>query len=171
MAEVESKIPSCFNRPMRILFAAAAIALAACSSSSPATPAQRAQIPQPEFEIRQTVGPAQLDYPEGSIDVKFRLDIGNRADVPITLSRVQLTTVNPEGGAYSITQRDYYMKNTIAPHTKASINLWAKAVSEGQSGRINEPVTVRGTLFFESPAGNLLHVFIKELGQYAGQND
>ena len=103
--------------------------------------------------------------------MKFRLDIGNRADVPITLSRVQLTTVNPPGGAYSITQRDYYLRNTIAPHATASIDVWAKAVSEGESGRSKEPVTIRGTLFFESPAGNLLHVFIKELGQYAGQND
>jgi hypothetical protein len=157
---------------MRILFAAAAIALTACSSSStPAASGPRAQIPPPEFEIRQTVGPAELNYPEGNIDIKFRLDIGNRADVPITLSRVQLTTVNPPGGAYSITRRDYYMKNTIAPHAKASIDVWAKAYSEGQSRRTNEPVTIRGTLFFESPAGNLRHVFVKELGQYAGQND
>jgi hypothetical protein len=166
MAEVESKIPSCFNRPMRTLVAAAAIALAACSSSSPATRRQTAQIPQPDFEIHQIVGPAQLNYPEGDFEVKFRLDIGNRADVPITLGRVQLTTVNPPGGAYTITQRDYYMRKTITPHEAASIELWAKVNSEGQGRRMNEPLTIRGTLFFESPAGNLLHVFVKELAEY-----
>jgi hypothetical protein len=156
---------------MRNLFAAAAIALAACSSSSPATSRPAVQIPQPDFELRQMAGPAEQNYPEGNIEVKFQLDIGNRADVPITLSRVQLTTVNPPGGAYSITRRDYYMKNTINPHTAASIDLWAKAYTQGQSRRTNEPVTIRGTLFFESPAGNLRHVFVKELGQYPGQND
>lgn len=157
---------------MRNLFAAAAIALAACSSSSPAPVAQQhTQVPHPDFELRQIAGPAEQNYPEGSFEVKFRLDIGNRADVPITLSRVQLTTVNPPGGAYSITRRDYYMKNLINAHSTASIDLWAKAYSEGQTRRTNEPVTIRGTLFFESPAGNIRHVFIKELGQYPGQND
>jgi hypothetical protein len=166
MAEVESKIPSCFNRPMRTLVAAAAIVLAACSSSSPAGSKQTAQIPQPDFELHQLVGPAQLQYPEGDFEVKFRLDIGNRADVPIALSRVQLTTVNPPGGAYTITQRDYYMHKTIAPHAISTIELWAKVNSEGQGRRMNEPLTIRGTLFFESSAGNMLHVFVKELDEY-----
>ena len=150
---------------MRTLVAAAAIVLAACSSSSPSKPKQ-APVPQPDFELHQLVGPAQLNYPEGDFEVKFRLDIGNRADVPIALSRVQLTTVNPPGGAYSITQRDYYMHNTIAPHTVASIELWAKVNSEGQGRRMNEPLTIRGTLFFESPAGNMRHVFVKELDEH-----
>ena len=150
---------------MRTLVAAAAIVLAACSSSSPSKPKQ-APVPQPDFELHQLVGPAQLNYPEGDFEVKFRLDIGNRADVPIALSRVQLTTVNPPGGAYSITQRDYYMHNTIAPHAIASIDLWAKVNSEGQGRRMNEPLTIRGTLFFESPAGNMRHVFVKELDEH-----
>lgn len=151
---------------MRTLVAAAAIALAACSSSTRATPKQTAQIPQPDFELHQVVGPAQLSYPEGDFEVKFRLDIGNRADVPIALSRVQLTAVNPPGGAYTITRRDYYMHKTIAPHASASVDLWAKVNSEGQSNRMNEPLTIRGTLFFESPAGNMRHVFVKELDEY-----
>src|ERR1700681_618447 len=98
---------------MRILIAAAAIALAACSSSAPATPKQNAQLPPPDFEIHQIVGPAQLNYPEGNFDMKFRLDIANRADVPITLSQVQLVTVNPPGGAYSLDRRAYYLHNVI----------------------------------------------------------
>jgi hypothetical protein len=154
-----------------LLTAAAAIVLAACYSSAPATSNQKAPIPQPDFEIRQIVGPAELNYPTGDFEVKYRLDIGNRAEVPITLSRVEILTVNPPGGAYSITQRVYYFKRVINAHATASIEFWAKANSVGQSRRINEPVTVRGTLYFESPSGNLRHVFIKELGQYPGQND
>ncbi|HXA17310.1 MAG TPA: hypothetical protein VN380_09975 [Thermoanaerobaculia bacterium] len=152
---------------MRILIAAAAaITLAACSSSAPAAPKQNAQIPPPDFEIHQVVGPAQLDYPEGNFDMKFRLDIGNRADVPITLSRVELVTVNPAGGAYSLYRRAYYLHNVIDAHQMAAVDLWVKAYSVGQSRRTNEPVTIRGTLYFESPNGNLRHVFVKELSQY-----
>ncbi len=146
--------------------AAAAIALAACSSSAPAPTSQKAQIPPPDFEIHQVVGPAQLDYPEGNFDMKFRLDIGNRADVPITLSRVELVTVNPPGGAYSLYRRPYYLRNVINAHQIAAVDLWVKASSVGQSRRTNEPVTIRGTLYFDSPSGSLRHVFVKELSQY-----
>ena len=151
---------------MRILMAAAAIALAACSSSTPAMPEQNAKIPLPDFEIHQVVGPAQLNYPVGDFDMKFRLDIGNRADVPITLSRVELVTVNPPGGAYSLDRRAYYFHNVIDAHQIAPIEFWAKASSVGQSRRTNEPVTIRGTLYFDSPSGSFRHVFVKELSQY-----
>jgi len=151
---------------MRNLLAAAAIALAACSSSTPAPPSQNAPIPQPDFEIHQVVGPAQLNYPEGDFDMKFRLDIGNRADVPITLSKVELVTVNPPGGAYSLYRRPYYLHHVIDPHQIAPIDIWVKASSVGQSRRTNEPVTIRGTLYFDSPSGSFRHVFVKELSQY-----
>jgi hypothetical protein len=151
---------------MRTLLAAAAIALTACSSSAPPTAERNAQIPPPDFEIHQITGPAQQNYPEGNFEVQYRLEIGNRADVPITLSRVELVVVNPPGGAYSITQRAYYFHKTINPHESAAIDFWAKATSVGQSRRTNEPVTLRGTLYFESPNGNLRHVFVKELSQY-----
>jgi hypothetical protein len=158
---------------MRTLLAAAAVFLAACSSSAPATPKQKAQIPAPDFELRQIVGPSELNYEEGNIEVKFRLDIGNRAGVPITLRRLEIVSVNPEGGAYSLDPRHraYYFQKTINAHQSASVEFWAKAYSYGRSSRENEPVTVRGTLYLETPNGYYNHVFVKEIGQYPGQND
>jgi hypothetical protein len=159
---------------MRNLLIVAAVALAACSSSAPSAPKQKSNIPDPDFEIRQIVGPAETNYEEGPIEVKYQLDIGNRADVPITLSRVEIITVNPPGGAYYLdsSHRSYSFRKTIEPHQTASIEFWAKAIGYGRDNRrLNEPVTVRGTLYFESPNGYLRHVFVKELGQYPGQND
>jgi len=158
---------------MRILLAAAAIAFAACSTSTPGTPNQKAQIPAPDFEIRQLVGPAQLNFEEGPIEVKYRLDIGNRADIPITLSRVEIVTVNPEGAGYALdaSHRAYYFRKTIPAHSNSSIDFWAKAYGYGRSTRESEPITVRGTLNFETPNGHYNEVFVKEIGQYAGQND
>ena len=157
---------------MKIILALAAIALAACSSSAPATPKQKARIPEPEFEIRQIVGPPELNYEEGNIEVKFRLDIGNRADVPIKLSRLEIATVNPDGGAYTLDSRHraYYFHTTIDPHQSGTVEFWAKAYGYGRSTRENEPVTVRGTLSYETPNGYYNQVFVKEIGQYAGDN-
>ncbi len=158
---------------MRTLLVVAFAVLTACSSSAPATPKQKASIPAPEFEIRQLIGPAQLNYEEGNIEVKFRLDIGNHADVPITLSRIEIVTVNPEGGAYSLdsNRRAYYFHKVIAPQQTGFAEFWARAYSYGRSTRENEPVTVRGTLYFETPNGYYDLVFVKEIGQYPGQND
>jgi hypothetical protein len=159
---------------MRNLLIVAAVALAACSSSAPSAPKQKANIPDPDFEIRQIIGPAELNYEEGPIEVKYRLDIGNRADVPITLARVEIVTVNPPGGAYTLdnSHRVYSFRRVIEPHQAGTIEFWAKAISYGRDNRRqSEPVTVRGTLYFESPNGYLRHVFVKELGQYPGQNN
>ncbi|HXH38360.1 MAG TPA: hypothetical protein VNN08_07010 [Thermoanaerobaculia bacterium] len=159
---------------MRILLAAAVFALAACSSSAPAAaPKQKVQIPAPDFELRQIVGPPELNYVEGPMEVKFRLDIGDRADVPITLSRVEIMTVNPPGGAYTLDRgrRSYYFHKTIDAHQAVSIEFWAKAFGYGKNPRENEPVTIRGTLYFETPNGYYNQVFMKEIGQYPGQND
>jgi hypothetical protein len=157
---------------MRILLAAAALAAVACSSSGTGTPKQKAEIPQPDFEIRQLVGPAELNYETGAIEVKYRLEIGNRADVPITLSRIEIVTVNPEGGAYTLDRghRAYYFRKLINAHQQAAIDFWAKAYGYGRGARENEPVTVRGTLYFETPNGYYNQVFVKEIGQYPGDN-
>lgn len=156
---------------MKSILALAAIVLAACSSSSPATKPQKARIPEPEFEIRQLVGPPELNYPQGSTEVKFRLDIGNHADVAITLSRVELVTVNPPGGAYTLDRRAYYFRKTIDPHQSVAVEFWARATGYGQGRRDTEPVTIRGLLYFETPDGYLRHVFVKEIGQHAGDNN
>jgi hypothetical protein len=154
---------------MRILLAAAALAAIACTSSSgPAAPKQKAEIPPPEFEIRQLVGPAELNYEEGAIEVKYRLDITDRADIPMTLSRLEIVTVNPEGGAYTLdaSHRAYYFRKTINPHEHAVVDFWAKAYGYGRGARENEPITVRGTLYFQTPNGYYNQVFVKEIGQY-----
>ena len=158
---------------MRTILAAVALAAVACSSSGPATPKQKAEIPQPDFEIRQLVGPPELNYEEGAIEVKYRLEIGNRSDVPITLSRLEIVTVNPEGGAYTLDSRHraYYFRKVINAHEHSAIDFWAKAYGYGRGTRENEPVTVRGTLYFQTPNGYYNQVFVKEIGQYPGQND
>jgi len=158
---------------MRTLLAAAVITLAACSSSAPATSKPKAQIPAPDFELRQIMGPPEFNYVDGPFEVKFRLDIGDRADVPITLSRVDIMTVNPPGGAYTLSRghRSYYFHKTIDAHQATSIEFWAKAIGYGKNTRENEPVTIRGTLYFETPNGYYNQVFMKEIGQYPGQND
>src|SRR5213080_3217805 len=87
---------------------AAIFLLAACSSSTQSN-GPKANLPQPEFGIEQLRGPADVAFPVGPFEVQYRFEIANRADVALTLKRITIITVNPEGGAYSLTApHDYY---------------------------------------------------------------
>src|SRR6266550_6543661 len=143
-----------------------ALLLVACSSSAPQNAAPHAKIPQPEFSIEQIFGPGDAGYPTGPMEVQYRLEIANRADVPVTLERITIQTVNPSGGAYQLTApRDYYFNRSIPAKSTETVEFWAKAYSFGSSPRENEPVTIRGVAYFQSPSGYLNQVFVRELGQ------
>jgi hypothetical protein len=142
-----------------------AIALVSCSSSS--TP--KANIIQPEIDLVQVVGPAELNYPNGGADLRFDVEIANRSGEPITLKRVELASMGP--GAYTL-RRDFKIFNeTIAPGRTATVTVWAKALLRGSTISEQEPVRVRGVLHFDSPAGPFHSIVMREFRQYPGAND
>ena len=137
--------------------------LAACASS-PSGP--KANIPAPEFAIDQVTGPAEAGFPYGPFEVQYRLDVANHADVPLTLKRITISTANPEGGAYILTSpHDYYFNKTIAAKSTDAVEFWAKAYGYGPSPRDTEPVTIKGVAYFDSPAGYVNQVYVRELNQ------
>lgn len=154
-------------------FLIAALLLAGCSSStthggSPsrtAVPSVRVTIPEPELEIHQVVGPRQQNFLEGEMEVKLELRIGNRASVPITLRRIEIQTVNPEGGAYTLNRAAYYFKLAIQPSEAGVAPFWARAVGYGRGMRDSEPVTIRGVIDYETPGGHYNQIFVRELSQ------
>lgn len=144
----------------------ALLLLAACSSSAPQAEGPKASIPDPLIAIEQLYGPRDAGFPYGNFEVKYRLEIKNRADVPLTLKRITISTSNPEGGAYSLTApRDYYFNQTIPPKSVEAVEFWARAYGYGRSMRDTEPVTVRGVANFQSPSGYVNKVFVGEIGQ------
>ena len=145
----------------------ALLLLAACSSSGPQSKAPKANVPQPQFAIEQLFGPAEAAFPVGPYEVQYRVEIANRADVPLTLKRITIGTLNPEGGAYSlVSPHDYYFNKEIASKSTDAIEFWAKAYGYGHSMRDSEPVTIRGVAYFQAPGGGYLNqVFIRELPQ------
>ena len=135
---------------------------AACASSKqPGT-----KIPEPGLGIEQVVGPANLGYPYGPIEIKYNFAVQNNAAEPITLIRVDLQTINPAGGAYTLRREFHNVRQTIPPNSVGVVSFWARAMSWGRSMRETEPVTVRGIAYFEAPSGVFQKVFIRELSQY-----
>jgi hypothetical protein len=151
---------------LRPAFPLAFILLAACSSSAPQSAGPKADIPEPQIGIEQVYGPSDAGFPYGAFEVKYRLEIQNRADVPLTLKRITISTSNPEGGAYSlVAPRDYYFNKIIPAKSVETAEFWAHAYGYGRSMRDTEPVTVKGVAYFQSPTGYVNQVFIREIGQ------
>jgi len=146
----------------------AAILLASCASSK-STSSSSPKIADPGIGIEQVVGPADLGYPYGPIDVKYNLAVQNNAAIPITLTRVDLRSDAGASGSGSYTlRRDFYnFKQEIPPNSIGVVTFWAHAYAFGHNLRETEPVTVRGVAYFSTPNGPTQKVFIRELSQFA----
>jgi hypothetical protein len=139
---------------------------AACSSFTPQAAGPKADIPEPQIGIEQLYGPGDAGFPYGNFEVKYQFEIENRAEVPLTLKRITISTSNPEGGAYMLTSpRDYYFNRTIPAKSVEAVEFWAHAYGYGRSMRETEPVTIKGVAYFQSPSGYVNQIFIREIGQ------
>lgn len=146
----------------RLALIACVAVLAACASGGP-----KARIIEPDVEMYQLVGPADLNYPGGSIEVQFALRISNRSSEAIKLRQVEMTPVGA-GGPYTITRRTYFFNQEIAPNEFKDVSFWARAAAEGDAFAMdaNAPVNVRAVATFESPAGGFRKILMKTFSQH-----
>ena len=90
--------PGGYDRVMRLTLLALALPLFACSTTPSARNASTG------VELVQLVGPAELNYPRGTIEVQFGLRITNQSGEAIKLRQIQMTPVGL-GGAYRLITR------------------------------------------------------------------
>ena len=147
----------------RLAVVAACLFALACSSGSNSN----VKIIQPEVEFVQIVGPADLGYPVGQIEVQYGLRVANRSSEPITLRSVALQTVGA-GGPYTLQRKTYYFDREVAPDQFADVTFWAIAFADGDpnASDANAPVTIRGIAIFNTPSGAVRKVFQKVVGQH-----
>ena len=153
----------------QLLVSAACAALIACGSSgSGANVPTAAQIGtvEPETSLVQLVGPEQLNWESGMIEMKYALRINNLAAEPITLRQIQIQTVGQEG-QYVVPQSSYFFREPVTAGTERSVEFFAKALSAGDRYRIDaqSPVSIRIIAYFEAPKGNFRQTFITNVGQ------
>lgn len=151
---------------MKRLAFLALLALAAVSCSS-SNGNKNANLLRPEIAIEQLVGPADLGYPGGQVDIQYEVTVGNRSAEPITLRRIEVSSIG--GGAYRLRRESYPFNATLGGNQQGSIQFWAHALQAGPVFRgSTEPVTLRAILYFQSPAGSFQQIVMKSLGQFGG---
>lgn len=134
---------------------------AACATRPSSTP----KVTEPDIVVAQEVGPAEVAYPIGPIDLKYAFRVTNNWTQPMTAIRVDLRTLNPSGGAYSLTPRSYNVRETIPPGESRTFEFWARGYSYGRGPREAEPVSLRAIVHFETPEGTYQSVIMRELPQ------
>jgi hypothetical protein len=154
-------------RPLLAL--AACAALVACGSSGPAAPATAAAPVNgghADVELVQLIGPQELNFESGQIEMKYALRVTNRAAEAITLRQIQIQTIGVEG-PYYMPQASYYFRESVAAGSQRNVEFFAKAYAQGDRYRIDaqSPVSIRVVSFFEAPKGNFRKSFITNLGQ------
>ena len=74
------------------------ILFASCATPKSTRPA----IPDPGIGIEQVVGPRELGYPYGPIEVKYNFAVQNNASIPMTLTSIDIQSEGVAGGAYTL---------------------------------------------------------------------
>ena len=131
-----------------------------CSSSS-----KPGGMIRPEIEIEQAVGPGDVGYPRGIIEVQFAMKISNRSAQPVTLRRIEIQSVG--GGGYTLRHETQVFNKTIEPDHFDTVKFWVRALAKGDTPAANEPVTIRGVAQFDSPAGSMQQFFLKNISQFS----
>ena len=156
----------------QLLASAACLVLIACGSSgtsgadASAPTAEALGIARPDTSLLQLVGPEQLNWEAGLIEMKYALRIHNNAADPITLRQIQIKTVGQEG-PYYVPQSSYFFREAINGGAARDVEFFAKAHSGGDRYRIDaqSPVAIRIIAYFETAGGNFRQTFITNLGQ------
>jgi hypothetical protein len=138
---------------------AALLLVAGCAMNNNAS-----KVPDPEVKLDQTsTVPGAAEHVIGAIPVSFRMQVTNRAAIPITLKRVEVTSVG-EAGGYQVPQSQVPFNVTLTPGASESVNFTISAVNTGMNVTgVNEPVTIRVTSVYDSAEGTLQNTVIRQV--------
>jgi hypothetical protein len=138
---------------MRARIAAAVVLLIALSGSAWGA----SDSPKLNISMQQLTSSGDLFYFRGPINIQYQLSIANPTDQPVTLKRLELSSLGP--GSYSIHTGATPITRTIAPRGTTTLTLSAWGRAAGGYLRSEEPVTVRGVAYFEGAKG---HSFVRQ---------
>jgi len=149
-----------------VVLVAAFVLGCASSPQQPADTALKGSVTAPEVIFIQLVGPADQSFPSGLIQVQYGMRVENRDDDMITLRSIELSPVGTSG-PYAIQRDTFFFGKKIAAAQSGDVIWWANAVARGNPFALDAsaPVSVRATLFFESPHGTFRKVIFRDFSQ------
>jgi hypothetical protein len=143
---------------MRASFAVAVVLLIALSGYASSS----SDSPKIDVRLTQISTPADTFFFRGPISLQYQLSIANPTGEPVTLRRLELSTLGP--GAYFLRTGATPITRTIRANGTTTITLSAWGRASGGDLRMEEPVTIRGLAYFDRPHGKgFVRQFIETL--------
>ena len=127
-----------------------ALAVLAACASAPATP-------EVSVALAQVSGSRDMFFFAGPVNIEYEVTVTNPTNEPVTLRRLDLKTVGT--GAYTLRTPSQPLQVTVRPGMVSVVRVSANAISRGGNANSAEPVTVRGTAYFDAPSGAFTRVF------------
>jgi hypothetical protein len=138
-------------------FLTLAILTIAVSSAAASTPPVQAR-------LVQTTTSGGTFFFRGPVNVQYQLTVTNPGNQPLTLSRLNLSTVGP--GGYRLHTGSAVVKTVVPANGSVTLNLSAWATARGGPIASTQPVEMHGTLWLSPPKGK---AFVKNFLQYIPQ--
>jgi hypothetical protein len=139
----------------------ASLFLIGCASAAPDS--SKAPLDEPQIQITQTSNIAEAArHITGPISVQFRVDVENRATTPITIKRIDVISLG--SGAYDLRPTSTSFNERLNPGESRAVQFWAPAsVDDPTILGANGPVTVRVTLYYDTPAGMAQTIAVQQV--------
>lgn len=142
--------------------------LIGCASAAPQQ--KTPPLIEPEIHISQLSNLADAAvHISGGISVHYRVDVLNRANVPITIKRIDLISLGE--GAYTLRPTSYPFDKALGPGEVTALEFWVPAVIENPTIiGANGPVSLRVTTQYDTPSGHSQSIVIQQVHPLAGLN-
>jgi hypothetical protein len=136
--------------------------LAACA-------ADQLAIPDPDFALLQlTQMPDAASHISGNFPVQYRLQIGNRAQMPVTLKALEIASVGM--GSYDVPSQTQPFNIQIGPQRDSVVDFFATATVQNPTILgANGPVTLHGIVTFYCATGEFQKSFMLQANEMPKQ--
>jgi hypothetical protein len=125
--------------------------LLACASSN------QSNGPNVAIQLAQVSQSNDVFYFRGPVSIQYQVSIANPTNQELTLTRLDLQTIGP--GAYSLRANGTPMNLKVAPNSTSTYLISVWGYSSGGYLRSSEPVSIRGTAYFQGASGSFLRLF------------
>lgn len=119
--------------------------------------------PEPDVTVIQLSRVAEgTQHDTGPVNAQYAVEVKNTRTEPVQLRRVSLQSIG--GGSYTLPSYSQGFNEAIAPGETKRVSFWAPAyVAMNTVAGANGPVTLRGTLEFDSAAGKFQTVVVQNV--------
>lgn len=144
----------------------------ACSSTKSDSGLGRTKVDiiKPEIEIAQISSvPTAARHVQGGVPIHYAVRVSNRSAETITLKSVAVQSVGY--GAYEVSNTSRPFTTRIQPDQFEIVQFWVPADLNQTITGANGPVTLRATLYFDSPVGQFQEIVVRQVNAMPGRGN